>query len=112
MKNAAALSLKYRQLCPAGEVAKSAVFVPLIARGEAIGVISLQNLDQEHAFSDSDVSLITTLANSMSVALESAALFHQTSRLLQGNRTKKCRTGRHQQRAGKPCRQNGYPGHL
>ena len=29
---------------------------------EAIGVISLQNLDREHAFSDGDVRLLTTLA--------------------------------------------------
>ena len=65
-----------------GEIPKSNLFVPLISRGEVNGIISLQNLDQENAFSDSDVSLLTTLANSMSVALESAALFHQTNRLL------------------------------
>ena len=45
-------------------------------------IISLQNLDHENAFSDSDVSLLTTLANSMSVALESARLFDETNRLL------------------------------
>ena len=37
---------------------------------------------KEHAFSDSDVNLLTTLANSMSVALESARLFDETNRLL------------------------------
>jgi GAF domain-containing protein len=46
------------------------------------GIISLQNLDHENAFSDSDVRLITTLSNSMSVALESARLFDETTRLL------------------------------
>ena len=61
---------------------KSNLFVPLILRGEVNGIISLQNTDQEDAFSDSDVSLLTTLANSMSVALESASLFHETNRLL------------------------------
>src|SRR6185295_751698 len=35
-----------------------------------------------HAFSSSDASLLSTLANSMSVALESARLFDETSRLL------------------------------
>jgi len=45
-------------------------------------MISLQNLDIEHAFSDSDVNLLTTLANSMTVALESARLFDETNRLL------------------------------
>ena len=65
-----------------GEIPKSAVFVPLISRNEVKGMISLQNLDKEHAFSDSDVSLLTTLANSMSVALESARRFDETNRLL------------------------------
>ena len=65
-----------------GEISKANLFVPLISRGEVNGIISLQNVDQENAFSDADVSLLTTLANSMSVALESAALFHQTHKLL------------------------------
>ncbi|HSU28922.1 MAG TPA: GAF domain-containing protein, partial [Chitinophagaceae bacterium] len=65
-----------------GEMPKSQMYIPMIAGGEVKGIISLQNLDREHAFSDSDVSLITTLANSMSVALESARLFDETARLL------------------------------
>jgi signal transduction histidine kinase len=46
------------------------------------GYVSLQNLDREYAFSDSDVRLLGTLANSMSVALENARLFNETTRLL------------------------------
>jgi GAF domain-containing protein/CheY-like chemotaxis protein len=65
-----------------GEMALSQIFFPLVASGKVNGIISLQNLDHEHAFSESDVSLITTLANSMSVALESARLFDETNRLL------------------------------
>jgi signal transduction histidine kinase/CheY-like chemotaxis protein len=65
-----------------GDVPKSQVYVPMIAGGEVKGIISLQNVDHENAFSDSDVNLITTLANSMSVALESARLFDETARLL------------------------------
>ena len=65
-----------------GEVPKSQVYVPMIQGNEVKGVISLQNLDHEQAFSSSDVSLLTTLANSMSVALESAWLFDETNRLL------------------------------
>jgi serine phosphatase RsbU (regulator of sigma subunit)/uncharacterized protein YigA (DUF484 family) len=57
---------------------KSAIFIPLIVGKEAMGVISLQNNDQENAFSEADVRLLTTLANSMSVALENARLFDQT----------------------------------
>jgi FOG: GAF domain len=65
-----------------GEVPKSIVFVPMMSGNELKGIISLQNVDHEHAFSNSDLSLLTTLANSMSVALESARLFDETNRLL------------------------------
>jgi len=68
-------------ILPAGtEPSRSAVFVPLISGDRVFGVISLQNLDREHAFSESDVSLLTTLANSMSVALENARLFDETNK--------------------------------
>jgi GAF domain-containing protein/CheY-like chemotaxis protein len=61
-----------------GAPAKSSLFVPLVVGGRATGVISLQNLDREHAFSDADVRLLTTLAGSLSVALENARLFEET----------------------------------
>ena len=52
--------------------------MPLVVGGRSTGVISLQNLDREHAFSESDVRLLTTLAGSLSVALENARLFEET----------------------------------
>ena len=61
-----------------GEPARSAVFVPLVVGGKATGVVSLQNLDREQAFSEVDVRLLTTLAGSLSVALENARLFEET----------------------------------
>ena len=61
-----------------GEPPKSAVFVPLLVGDRATGVISLQNIDREHAFSEADVRLLTTLAGSLSVALENARLFEET----------------------------------
>jgi GAF domain-containing protein/CheY-like chemotaxis protein len=61
-----------------GEPAKSAVFVPLVVAGRATGVISLQNVDREHAFNEADTRLLTTLAGSLSVALENARLFEET----------------------------------
>ena len=64
-----------------GAMSKSNIFVPMIVGGEVTGIVSLQNLDHENAFSDSDVRLLTTLTNSMSVALENARLFDETQRL-------------------------------
>ena len=63
-----------------GEPPQSALYVPMIVGSEAKGVISLQNLDREHAFSESDVRLLQTLANSMSVALENARLFDEVQK--------------------------------
>src|SRR5438445_102675 len=60
---------------------KSAVYVPLIAGDQARGIIGLMDMEREHAFTDSDVRLLQTLANSMSVALENARLFDETQRL-------------------------------
>jgi GAF domain-containing protein/CheY-like chemotaxis protein len=65
-----------------GEPAKAALLAPLIVGDEVRGRISLQNLDQEDVFSESDVRLLTTLASSLAVALENARLFDETRRLL------------------------------
>jgi signal transduction histidine kinase/DNA-binding response OmpR family regulator/tetratricopeptide (TPR) repeat protein len=65
------------------EPSLSGVYIPLAVGDRYKGMISLQSLDQEYAFSSSDVRLLTTLANSMSVALENARLFSETQRLLQ-----------------------------
>ena len=61
-----------------GEAAKSILFVPLVAQGKATGAISLQNLDREHAFTDSDRQLLETLAASLSISLENVRLLHET----------------------------------
>jgi GAF domain-containing protein len=70
------------QMVGSGEPAKSFVYVPLIASNRVFGRISLQNLDRKNAFADADVRLLTTLASSLSVALENARLFDETQRLL------------------------------
>ncbi len=60
------------------EESKSGLFVPLIVGDEIRGGITIQNVDREHAFSEVDLRLLTTIANSMSVALENARLFDET----------------------------------
>jgi len=76
------LAVKYNNPVYLGEMAKSCLFVPMLVGDRATGVISLQDMDRENAFSESDVRLLETLANSMSVALENARLFDETQRLL------------------------------
>jgi PAS domain S-box-containing protein len=61
-----------------GEPVKSCIFVPLIAAGRAAGVVSLQNIDREHAFTEADLGLLTSVCGSVSVALENARLVHET----------------------------------
>jgi serine phosphatase RsbU (regulator of sigma subunit) len=65
----------FKQL--AGEMPRSVLAVPLTMKGEMFGLITLQNIDRENAFSESDMRLLQTLANSMSVALENARLWEQ-----------------------------------
>ena len=60
-----------------GSQPKSAIFIPMLVGNDAIGVISLQNNDREDAFTKADVRLLTTLTNSMSIALENARLWEQ-----------------------------------
>jgi len=64
------------------EVPMSVMFVPLFSGSEVTGYVSLQNVEYHDAFTDNDLRLLTTLANSMSLALESARLFDETQRLL------------------------------
>ena len=61
---------------------KSWLGVPMIVGDQVTGILSLQNIDRENAFDESDVRLLQTLAASMSVALENARLFDETQRLL------------------------------
>ena len=61
---------------------KSLLLVPLIVAGEVFGMLCLNDMEREQAFSADDVRLLETLAASMGVALENARLFDETQRLL------------------------------
>jgi signal transduction histidine kinase len=60
---------------------KSWLGVPILAGAEVTGILSVQNLDQENAFRESDVRLLQTFAASMSIALENARLYEQARHL-------------------------------
>jgi signal transduction histidine kinase/DNA-binding response OmpR family regulator/uncharacterized protein YigA (DUF484 family) len=81
-RDVTAEAAKHGQTVLQGEMPRSGLWAPMVVGDEVRGVISLQNLDREDAFSDSDVELLTTLASSLSVALENARLFDETKRLL------------------------------
>ena len=59
----------------------SFIYVPILRGDAADGVITVGK-QRAHAFADSDVSLLATLGNAMSVALENARLFDEAQRLL------------------------------
>jgi len=67
---------------PGAKMEKSSLYVPLVAGDQARGLINLIDMEHEHAYNESHVRLLQTLANSMSVALENARLFDETQRLL------------------------------
>jgi len=64
-------------------VGQSWLGVPLRIAGENRGVLGLYHDTQQNAFSDSDLRLLQTLANSMSIALENARLYQETQRRAQ-----------------------------
>lgn len=66
---------EYGAVYPAEQPAKSSVGVPIIVGERVIGVISLQSLERENAFSQADVRLLSTIAASVGAALENARLY-------------------------------------
>jgi GAF domain-containing protein len=67
---------------PGTDQGKSSVNVPMLASDRVVGSIILEDYEREYAYGESEVRLLQTLANSMSVALENARLFDETQRLL------------------------------
>lgn len=74
-QNFSELAAQYDNPVLTGDWPMSALYVPLLTEGKVAGIISIQDLEHEDAFNDSDVRLLQTLANGMSVALENARLF-------------------------------------
>jgi serine phosphatase RsbU (regulator of sigma subunit) len=79
----ALLATQKMKVVPGTEVPKTWLGVPLMVGKDVRGIVSLQNLDIENAFTNSDIELLTTLTNSMAQSLENARLFDETQRLLE-----------------------------
>ncbi len=66
----------------AGGVAKSWLGVPLIAGGDLVGVLSVQDIVNEERFDDGDLTLLMTLAPQIANAIRNAQLLKQTQESL------------------------------
>jgi serine phosphatase RsbU (regulator of sigma subunit) len=104
------LDTKKMKVVPGTVVPKTWLGVPLLVGDEARGIVSLQNLDIENAFSTSDIDLLTTLTNSMSQSLENARLFDETQRLL-NQMEGEMGLARQAQKSILPMRSPGQPGY-
>ncbi|MCL4562073.1 MAG: GAF domain-containing sensor histidine kinase [Chloroflexi bacterium] len=76
------LDTEKMHIVPGTELPRSWLGVPILVGGEVKGVVSLQNLDKENAFTASDIHLLATLTNSMSLSLENARLLSDMQKRL------------------------------
>ncbi len=67
-------SVKYNAIYRNSKMAKSSLTVPLTIQERAIGVVSIENTEREHAFSDNDVRLLETIAANLAIAIENVRL--------------------------------------
>src|SRR5262249_27735229 len=65
-----------------GQTPKSFVMVPLMAGKELVGGITLQDFENENAFTDLSLGLLETVGSNMGTAIQNARLFNETQRLL------------------------------
>ena len=66
---------------PGTDTPKSWLGAPMLVGDQVIGILSVQNLDEENAFEESDVRFLQMFAASISIALENARLYEQAQRL-------------------------------
>jgi len=67
-------------ILPGTATPRSWLGVPTLVGGQVTGILSVQNVDEEDAFGESDIRLLQTFASSMSIALENARLFSNLER--------------------------------
>lgn len=68
-------------ILPGTGTPRSWLGVPMLLGDQVTGILSVQNLDEENAFGESDIRLLQTFASSMSIALENARLYEQAREL-------------------------------
>lgn len=104
------LTAQQMKVVPGTEIPKTWLGVPLLVGNQVRGIVSLQNLDIENAFSRSDIDLLTTLTNSMSQSLENARLFDETQRMFHQMESE-MQLARQAQKSILPMQLPRYPGY-
>lgn len=61
-----------------GAPAKSYLGVPIVVGDDAIGVLSIQNLEREGLFGENEIRLLSTIASTVGIAIQNMRLFEQT----------------------------------
>ena len=64
----------------AGRPAMSWLGVPLLARGEAIGAIIIQDLEHEHCFDEADLRFMVAVTNQVSGAIHNVILINESKK--------------------------------
>jgi GAF domain-containing protein/DNA-binding response OmpR family regulator len=70
------------RLAPGTDPSLAVMAVPIVTADQVVGAIVIESFERQHAFAESDVRLLQTVASAMGVALQSARLFDETQRLL------------------------------
>ncbi|MBI3742629.1 MAG: GAF domain-containing protein, partial [Chloroflexi bacterium] len=65
-----------------GDQTRSAVYAPMLSKGNVIGVIQIQSYALER-YQPADAELLSVIANSAAIAIENAQLFNETQRRLE-----------------------------
>ena len=76
------ISTEKMHVVPGTQMPMTWMGVPMLVGDEVKGIVSLQNLDKENAFTQSDINLLATLTSSMSLSLENARLMKESQRLI------------------------------
>jgi serine phosphatase RsbU (regulator of sigma subunit) len=67
---------------PGTEIPKTWLGVPMLVGSTVRGMVCLQNLELENAFSQADIDLLMTITSSLTLSLENVRLFDRTERML------------------------------
>jgi GAF domain-containing protein/HAMP domain-containing protein len=62
-----------------GVMVMAALAVPVKLRGEIIGVIDIQEVETNHAWTQDEINMVKQVADQVGIALENARLFEQTA---------------------------------